>query len=79
MLVLMSIPLASFSELCTIHVDLNKAAKDSVALIAKSGETYYQVHYNVISLFGNTEFSAQIAWWTNVSQEYLEPRLLSFF
>lgn len=68
----MSSQLAFFSELCTIRADLCKAANDPVAHQAQSGETYYQVHYNVVALFGSTELTAQIAWWANVSQEYLD-------
>jgi len=60
---------SSFCELCTIRADLRKAAQNSVALKTESGETYYQVHYNVVTLFRNTELSAQIAWWANRTEE----------
>lgn len=58
---------ASFFPFCTIHVDLSAAAKDLVMKKTASGQVFYELDYDVIVLFGLTEFQAHFGWKTRVS------------
>ena len=59
----------SFSTLCTIRFDLEEAAKTLTPQRKLLGPGfYYSLTFDVIILFGSTEFSAQVAWKVNVSR-----------
>lgn len=58
---------ASFTKACTIRADLSEAARVSGVKTGSSGETFYKISYHVVAFFGSTEWTAQVAWETNVS------------
>ena len=68
-LVLTWIVAASFSTLCTIHVDLSEAVGDLVKKKTGSGQVYYQLDYDVIVMFGLTELQAYLSWNSKVSRD----------
>ena len=59
-----------FSTLCIVHVDLSEPAKDLVPKKV-AGQLCYQLDYDVIVFFGQTEFKAELGWKTKVSCEPL--------
>ncbi|KAG6332939.1 hypothetical protein ID866_6155 [Astraeus odoratus] len=56
----------SFKELCTIRADVSRAANALCPQTSPDGNTYYQIAFDVIILFGLTELKAQISWMENV-------------
>ena len=54
-------------KLCTIVADLSRAPILTVPKATGKGGYYYCVQYDIILLFGMTEFKAQLAWTENVS------------
>lgn len=57
----------NFREACVVIADTTVARKALVPQKNFIGMTYYQLEYDVVLLFGNTEFKAQIAWKEDVS------------
>ena len=55
----------NFTKLCTIEADLSRVIVTQPK--AKGKGIFYKVHYDIILLFGMTEFKAQVAWRENVS------------
>ncbi|KAG8215047.1 hypothetical protein J3R82DRAFT_8456 [Butyriboletus roseoflavus] len=57
----------SFSTLCSVRLDLREAAKTLIPTRKVSGQEgfFYSLNFDVIILFGSTEFSAQLAWKVN--------------
>ncbi len=55
-----------FSTLCTIYADTSAMAGDLKPLTAPSGQTYYELAFDVVLLFGLTELKAQIRWMEKV-------------
>jgi len=54
----------NYTELCTIEVDLSHLP---LPLQPSSGKgNFYKVKYDIVLLFGLTEFKAAIAWEENV-------------
>jgi len=52
-----------YFKLCTIDVDLSHLWNTSDVLIVGTGTgLHYEVHYDLIMLFGGTEIEAQICW-----------------
>ncbi|KAF8123254.1 hypothetical protein EV363DRAFT_1404011 [Boletus edulis] len=59
---------SSFAGLGTIQANLSKVANNQVVQRGISGETYYQVDFDVVAFFGSTELTAQMAWKHNISR-----------
>lgn len=57
----------NFERACVVVVDTTVARKALVEQKNIFWMTYYQLEYDVILHFGNTEFKAQIAWKEDVS------------
>ena len=57
---------AHFFTLCIVHVDLSEPAKDLVPKQV-AGQLCYELDYDVIVFFGQTEFKAELGWRTKVS------------
>ena len=55
----------NYTELCTIEVDLSHLPLSRRPKYSGRGH-FYQVSYEIILLFGLTEFKAAIAWKENV-------------
>ncbi|KAF8432654.1 hypothetical protein L210DRAFT_3650122 [Boletus edulis BED1] len=60
---------SSFAGLGTIQANLSKVANNQVVQRGISGETYYQVDFDVVAFFGSTELTAQMAWKHNGIEE----------
>jgi hypothetical protein len=62
----------NYTELCTIEVDLSHLPFSP--RLKSSGGIYYQLKYELVLLFGLTEFKAAVAWKENVG-----PHLVLFY
>ena len=60
---------AAYATLCTITVDLSRAAKDLSPKKKFFGKNIYQLDYDVIIFFGLTELKAELGWKTKVSSQ----------
>ena len=63
--------------LCTIEVGLSQLPSRPQPK-ATGSETFYEVHYDIVLLFGMTEFKAQVAWTENVSCLHMLFNPISF-
>jgi hypothetical protein len=55
----------NYTELCTIEVDLSHLPLSPRPKYSGEG-TFYRTEYDIVLLFGLTEFKAAIAWKENV-------------
>lgn len=55
----------NFCQICTIEVDLSKLALQPMR--NDRGTTFYRLDYEIVLMFGLTEFKAHIAYKENVS------------
>ena len=55
----------NYTELCTIEVDLSHLPLSPQPKHSEKGN-FYKVRYDIVLLFGLTEFNAAIAWKENV-------------
>jgi hypothetical protein len=55
----------NYTELCTIEVDLSHLPLSPQPKYSEEGN-FYMVKYDIVLLFGMTEFKAAIAWMENV-------------
>lgn len=63
---------ANFHDIFTVHADLSGLVERLEARTGPQG-TYYEVEYDIIILFGLTEFKAQYAWIEDVSSSLTNP------
>jgi len=61
---LLTCKIESFTTACRLVADLSQIPKRKVQ--GKDGETYYDVYYDVILLFGLTELKAHLRWMDGV-------------
>ena len=54
---------ANFTTLCEMQVDLSEIPKITKR---NAGKTYYTIEYDLVLVFGLTEFQAQVRWLENV-------------
>jgi hypothetical protein len=54
----------NYTMLCTIEVGLSQLPSRPQPK-ATGSETFYEVNYDIVLLFGMTEFKAQVAWTEN--------------
>ena len=52
--------------MCSVTADTSKLAWSSQRQRAVNGDAYYEIHYDIILLFGLTELKAQISWMDKV-------------
>ena len=57
--------IANYTQLCTIQADLSHLPLSRQRKHSGKG-TFYRVDYDIVLLFGLTEFKAAIAWKENV-------------
>jgi hypothetical protein len=76
-LTLTSFNLASFSTLCTIHPDFSELSRTlTPQKSAIDSSDYYEVDFEVVILFGQTELKAQISWEYEVRTSFLSICIL---
>ncbi|TFK64304.1 hypothetical protein BDN72DRAFT_861491 [Pluteus cervinus] len=61
------LPLDGFEKLCTIEAQIQRNSGAFSFQRGKDGQNYYRVNYEIILLFGLTEFQAQFCWKENRS------------
>lgn len=54
----------NFTTLCEMQVDLSQVPKTTKR---NAGKMYYSIEYDLILIFGITEFQAQVRWFEHVS------------
>ena len=59
--------LEDFEEMCTIEAMISRSSKAISIHKGQDGQPYHVLRFDVILLFGLTEFKAQFCWTENVS------------
>ena len=55
-----------FSTLCMVTADMSQLADVLQPRYGKGGAVFYQLHFDIVLLFGLTELKAQISWMEDV-------------
>ncbi|KAJ3575398.1 hypothetical protein NP233_g1120 [Leucocoprinus birnbaumii] len=66
---------AKLHEVFEVHADLTRAINSLQEVTGSSGNRYFKLYFDIVILFGATEFKAQYAWYENG----VEKRLAAFF
>ncbi|TFK63670.1 hypothetical protein BDN72DRAFT_902224 [Pluteus cervinus] len=68
----------NFELMCTIEADTTKAMASSEPLMSKDGQAYFALDYDIVLMFGLTEFKAQLSWTENGVEKRSPARVARF-
>ena len=66
--------LDNYSQLCTIEADLSKIVLQPMR--SPNGMVFYRLDYDIVLLFGTTEFKALVSWKVNGVEKRSEAKII---